>query len=79
MDGGARKQDEEFMNLLRAIVSRIVAELRLQWLGRRSLREVRFSKYKVAPKQGDRRVAERLLRRLPGELGTSRFNFTTTH
>lgn len=52
------------MSLLRALLRRIVAELRLQQIGRRSLREVRFRKYKVVPKD-DRLVRDRLLRRLP--------------
>jgi len=59
------------MNLLRAIVSKIAAELRLQRLGRRSLREIQFSKYKVTPAPSDRPVRERLLRRLPRSLETA--------
>lgn len=58
------------MNLFRAIFGRIARELRLQRLGRRSLREVRFRKYKILP--GDSRgVRERLLRRLPRGLETT--------
>ena len=56
------------MNLLRAILRRIPPEFRVQRLGRCSLREVQFARYKAAPRQGDLNVRERLLRRLQGRL-----------
>jgi hypothetical protein len=61
------------MNLLRAILRKIAAEFRAQRLERRSLREVQFAKYKVAPRQGDRNVRERLLRRMQGRLGLTSY------
>ncbi|MBI2929488.1 MAG: hypothetical protein HYY24_27810 [Verrucomicrobia bacterium] len=67
------------MNLFRAIFKKIAAELRVQRIGRRALREVHFAKYKVAPQRGDRNVAERLLRRFPGSFETSAFSLTTSH
>ena len=66
------------MNLLRAILRKIAAEFRVQRLGRRSLREIQFAKYKVAPEQGDRIVRERLLRRLPRSLETAPAGKLTT-
>lgn len=67
------------MNLIRAIFTKLAAEFRAQRLGRRALREVQFAKYKVAPRQDDRIVAERLLRRLPGSVRNSPFSLTTSH
>ncbi len=58
------------MSLFRVIFSKLVTELRLQRIGRRSLREVRFQKYKIPPKDS-RAVRERLLRRLPRGLETT--------
>ena len=51
------------MNLIRAILSRIAAEMRAQRTGRQALREIRFSKYRVA--QHNRTVQERVMRRMP--------------
>lgn len=59
------------VNLFRKIAARIATELRMQRLGRRSLREVQFRKYKAPSQTGDRLVRDRLLRRLPRHLGTS--------
>jgi hypothetical protein len=56
------------MNPLRAIFLKLAVEFRAQRLGRRSLREIQFAKYKVAPQRGERSVRERLLRRLPRRL-----------
>ena len=67
------------MNPLRTILTKFAAEFRLHRLGRRSLREIQFSKYKVAARETDRIIAERLLRRLPGSFGTSPLNFSSTH
>jgi hypothetical protein len=66
------------MNPLRAILVTIAAEFRRQRLGRRSLREIQFAKYKVTPRLGDRNVQERLLRRMPKRLGKSALGSLTT-
>lgn len=58
------------MDLFRAIFDRIAMELRLHRLGRRSLREGRFRKYKIFQSE-DRVIRERLLRRLPRGLETT--------
>ena len=56
------------MNLLLAILNKICAEIREQRRGRRALHEVKFAKYKIAPRADDRLVQQRLLRRLPRSL-----------
>ena len=58
------------MRLLRIIWARIAAEWSLQRIGRRSLREMRFRKYRA--RIGHERTARaRLLRRLPAKLGST--------
>ena len=66
------------MNPFRAIFSRLAAEWRDHWLGRRALREVRFAKYKVTLEPGDRLCRERVLRRLPRTLWMPGWQTTTT-
>ena len=53
------------MNLLRHVFSWLAAEWRLLRLGRRSLREIHFRKYRIAHETSDRFIAERLLRKMP--------------
>lgn len=65
------------MNPFRAIFSRLAAEWRAQWLGRRALREIHFAKYKVTAEPGDRLCRERVLQRLPRKLWMPRWHSTT--
>jgi hypothetical protein len=58
------------MNLFQAFLAKIAAEFHVQRYGRRALNEIKFAKYKIAPRQSDRSVRERLLRRLPRQFGT---------
>jgi len=62
---------------VRSILSRLVSEVRAQWLGRRALREVRFAKYQVTSEPGDRPCRERVLRRLPRNLSLPSWPTTT--
>lgn len=59
------------MKVLRAIFHRLTLEIQAQLIGRRSLREIRFEKYKVAPRAKHRSIAERLFRHLASNLETA--------
>ena len=67
------------MNLIRTILSKIAAEFRLLRVGQHALREVRFAKYKIAPRKGDLAIQEHLLRRIPLRLGNRPLSFGATH
>jgi hypothetical protein len=67
------------MNLIRTILFGIAAELRLLRVGQRALREVRFAKYKVAPRKGDLAIQQLLLRRIPLQLRNRPLSFGATH
>lgn len=56
------------MSLALMFLEHCACEVRDQGLGRKALREIHFVKYKVAPRQGDRNVRDRVLLRLPSRL-----------
>jgi hypothetical protein len=66
------------VNFIPAIFQRLAGEIRAQRLGRRALREVQFAKYKVAPRQDDRTIRDRILLGVPPKLGLGLFQSLTS-
>ena len=60
------------MHFLQAILAKLTNECVAQLTGYLSLRKLRFAKYKVAMRPGERFVVERLIHRLNGKARASR-------